>query len=153
MQGLTVKEMEELQEDIKMHLELDRATPTHIEFWEAVLKRLQIYKAKARLKEIHAELLHQHLRQLKESDSNEHQISKEEVDVGHDDEYTEEAVEDTGPYSPELVPLVKAVKELEEEPGSFSPKLLHDSEGEEGLDPEADKAELVMLITFTKLFS
>ena len=34
MQGLTVKEMEELQEDIKMHLELDRATPTHIEFWE-----------------------------------------------------------------------------------------------------------------------
>lgn len=223
--GLTVKEMEELQEDIKMHLELDRATPTHIEFWEAlmvvcdweiaearkrdaldrarvrgeqpptellaeerglhasideevrsllqgktynelyelqcqiesqmlsgtakvveyweaVLKRLQIYKAKARLKEIHAGLLRQHLRQLQESDSNEHQISKEEVDVGHDDEYTEGAVEDTGPYSPELVPLEKEVKELEEEPGSFSPELLHDSEGEEGLDPEADKAEL-----------
>lgn len=223
--GLTVKEMEELQEDIKMHLELDRATPTHIEFWEdlmvvcdweiaearkrdaldrarvrgeqpptellaeerglhasideevrsllqgktynelyelqcqiesqmlsgtakvveyweAVLKRLQIYKAKARLKEIHAGLLRQHLRQLQDSDSNEHQISKEEVDVGHDDEYTEGAVEDTGPYSPELVPLEKEVKELEEEPGSFSPELLHDSEGEEGLDPEADKAEL-----------
>ena len=58
----------------------------------------------ARLKEIHAGLLrqhlwqlqesdHQHLRQLQESNSNEHQISKEEVDVGHDDEYTEEAVE------------------------------------------------------------
>lgn len=222
--GLTVKEMEELQEDIKMHLELDRATPTHIEFWEAlmvvcdweiaearkrdaldrarvrgeqpptellaeerglhssideevrsllqgktynelyelqcqiesqmlsgtakvveyweaVLKRLQIYKAKARLKEIHADLLRQHLQQLQESDSNERQISKEEVDVGHDDEYTEEALEDTGPYSPELVPMEKEV-ELEEEPGSFSPELLHDSEGEEGLDPEADKAEL-----------
>ena len=88
MQGLTVKEMEELQEDINMHLELDRATPTHIEFWEAVLKRLQIYKAKACLKEIHVELLHQHLRQLKESDSNEHQISKEEVSCGEDNKNT-----------------------------------------------------------------
>jgi hypothetical protein len=33
-QGLTVKEMEELRSDIKMHLELDRATPTHVVFWE-----------------------------------------------------------------------------------------------------------------------
>jgi len=63
------------------------------------------------------------------------------VDVGHDDEFTEGTMEDTGPYSPELVPMEKEV-ELEEEPGSFSPELLHDSEGEEGLDPEADKAEL-----------
>ena len=75
-------------EDIKMHLELDRATPTHIEFWEAVLKRLQIYKAKARLKEIYAGLLRQHLWQLQESDSNEHQISKEEVSCGADNKKT-----------------------------------------------------------------
>lgn len=34
MQGLTVKEMEELRDDIKMHLDMDRATPTHIEYWE-----------------------------------------------------------------------------------------------------------------------
>lgn len=34
LQGLTVREMEELREDIKMHLDLDRATPTHIEYWE-----------------------------------------------------------------------------------------------------------------------
>jgi hypothetical protein len=33
-QGLTVKEMEELRDDIKMHLDLDRATPTHVEYWE-----------------------------------------------------------------------------------------------------------------------
>ncbi|XP_011069397.2 cactin-like [Sesamum indicum] len=32
--GLTVKEMEELHNDIKMHLDLDRATPTHIRYWE-----------------------------------------------------------------------------------------------------------------------
>jgi hypothetical protein len=35
--GLTVKEMEELRQDIKMHLELDRATQTHIEFWESMM--------------------------------------------------------------------------------------------------------------------
>lgn len=35
-QGLTVKGMEELHDDIKMHLDLDRATPTHVEFWEVL---------------------------------------------------------------------------------------------------------------------
>lgn len=34
MQGLTVKEIEELHDDIKLHLGLDRATPTHVEYWE-----------------------------------------------------------------------------------------------------------------------
>ncbi|CAI7909025.1 unnamed protein product, partial [Closterium sp. NIES-53] len=32
--GLTVKEMEELKEDIKMHLEFDRNNPMHQEFWK-----------------------------------------------------------------------------------------------------------------------
>ncbi|KAG4921986.1 hypothetical protein JHK82_050942 [Glycine max] len=26
--------MSELRDDIKMHLDLDRATPTHVEYWE-----------------------------------------------------------------------------------------------------------------------
>lgn len=222
--GLTVKEMEELHDDIKMHLELDRATPTHIEYWEAlmlvcnweiaearkrdaldrarvrgeeppaellaeerglhasidedvrsllqgkgyselhelqcqiesqmlsgtakvveyweaVLKRLHIYKAKARLKEIHADLLHHHLQRLQESDGNEQQ-AKEESDAELEIEYSERAIEDYGPHCPEVIPVEEAAKELDEEPGSFSPELLHVYEGEEGLDPEADKAEL-----------
>jgi hypothetical protein len=32
-----VKEMEELRQNIKMHLELDRATQTHIQFWESMM--------------------------------------------------------------------------------------------------------------------
>ncbi|GLJ21491.1 hypothetical protein SUGI_0396890 [Cryptomeria japonica] len=222
--GLTVKEMEELHDDIKMHLELDRATPTHIEYWEAlmlvcnweiaearkrdaldrarvrgeeppaellaeerglhasideevrsllqgkgyselhelqcqiesqmlsgtakvveyweaVLKRLHIYKAKARLKEIHADLLHHHLQRLQESDGNDQQ-AKEESDAELEIEYSERAIEDYGPDCPEVIPVEEAAKELDEEPGSFSPELLHVYEGEEGLDPEADKAEL-----------
>ncbi|XVF76321.1 hypothetical protein PTKIN_Ptkin13bG0257100 [Pterospermum kingtungense] len=34
--GLTVKEMEELRDDIEMHLDLDRASPTLILYWEAL---------------------------------------------------------------------------------------------------------------------
>lgn len=37
VQGLTVKEMEELRDDIKMHLDLDRETPTHVEYWEVAI--------------------------------------------------------------------------------------------------------------------
>ncbi|KAK4272799.1 hypothetical protein QN277_021305 [Acacia crassicarpa] len=32
--GLIVKEMEELRDDIEMHLDLDGETPTHVEYWE-----------------------------------------------------------------------------------------------------------------------
>ncbi|XP_057445464.1 splicing factor Cactin-like isoform X1 [Lotus japonicus] len=34
--GLTVKELNELRDDIKMHLDFDRATPTHVKYWEAL---------------------------------------------------------------------------------------------------------------------
>jgi hypothetical protein len=33
-QGLTVKEMEELRDDIKMHLDLDRESQTNVKYWE-----------------------------------------------------------------------------------------------------------------------
>ncbi|KAJ0954434.1 putative cactin, central domain-containing protein [Helianthus annuus] len=49
--GLTVKEMEELQEDIKMHLDLDRGTPTHIQYWEALVVVCDWELAEARKKE------------------------------------------------------------------------------------------------------
>eukprot|EP00898_Chlorokybus_atmophyticus_P007530 jgi/Chlat1/7779/Chrsp66S07246 len=35
--GLSIREMEELQKDIQLHLELDRATPLHVEFWENMM--------------------------------------------------------------------------------------------------------------------
>lgn len=215
--GLTVKEMEELRQDIKMHLELDRATATHIEFWEAmmvvcdweiaearkrdaldrarvrgeeppaelvaeerglhtsiesevqnllqgktfhqlellqkqieeemrsgsakvveyweaVLKRLHIFKAKARLKEIHADLLRQHLNKFQ-------QLEEEDQNVINENEPTFEGLEETRPCSPEPVSVEEA-QEAEDEPGSFSPELVRDYEGDEVLEPELDKAEL-----------
>ncbi|CAN1353598.1 CTN [Linum perenne] len=186
--GLTVKEMEELHDDIKMHLDMERTTQTHVdywdallvicnwelsetrkkdalellgeergmhsaieadvrdllegktsseldvskskieallssgegrvvEYWQALLKRLQIYRAKAVLKEIHAKMLRTHLKRL---------------------EPTLE-VEDLEPE------LLEETQEEEEEAGSFSPELLHgDYDEEEAIDPEDDKALLEM---------
>ncbi|KAH9671681.1 Cactin [Citrus sinensis] len=42
--GLTVKDMEELRDDIKMYLDLDRATPTHVEYWEVTVRNFFIYR-------------------------------------------------------------------------------------------------------------
>ncbi|CAI0469283.1 unnamed protein product [Linum tenue] len=183
--GLTVKEMEELHDDIKMHLDMERTTQTQVDYWEAllvvcnwelaearkkdalellaeergmhrgiesdvrdllegktsseldaakskielllssgearvveywqaVLKRLQIYKAKAILKEIHAKMLRTHLNRLEPTS---------EIDY-------KEPVEET--QEPE-----------EEEAGSFSPELLHgNDDDDEAVDPEEDKAIL-----------
>ncbi|CAN1353599.1 CTN [Linum perenne] len=185
--GLTVKEMEELHDDIKMHLDMERTTQTHVdywdallvicnwelsetrkkdalellgeergmhsaieadvrdllegktsseldvskskieallssgegrvvEYWQALLKRLQIYRAKAVLKEIHAKMLRTHLKRLEPT--------------------LEEDLE------PELL---EETQEEEEEAGSFSPELLHgDYDEEEAIDPEDDKALLEM---------
>ncbi|KAE8098428.1 hypothetical protein FH972_016494 [Carpinus fangiana] len=223
--GLTVKEMEELRDDIKMHLDLDRATPTHVEYWEAllvvcdwelteaqkkdaldrarvrgeeppaellaeerglhssieadvenllhgktyaelealqsqiesqmrsgtakvveyweaVLKRLHIYKAKACLKEIHTKMLMKHLQRLEqplESENileSDHDLKLKEDDSEHDD------VNDTQTFSPE--PIKEETYEDEQEAGSFSPELLHGDENEEAVDPEEDRAMLEM---------
>lgn len=50
---------------------------------------------------------------------------------------------DARPYSP--APIVEEPeRDLEEEAGSFSPELLHGDEDEAAIDPEEDKAELVL---------
>lgn len=52
---------------------------------------------------------------------------------------------DAKPYSPE--PAVDEPRdEPEEEAGSFSPELLHGDEDEDAIDPEEDRAELVVCL-------
>ncbi|KAE8717035.1 Cactin [Hibiscus syriacus] len=251
--GLTVKEMEELRDDIKMHLDLDRATPTHIvywealmvvcdwelaearkkdaldrarvrgeeppaellaeerglhssieadvkdllegkthreleelqskiesqmrtgtakvvEYWEAVLKRLHIFKAKACLKEIHAKMLHKHLQRLEQPSEGEDRLESvgglrpvEEasdhdvkgmclvkVSRGYGSFLDSESIGkfanifcplDAETFSPEPI-IQEETHEVEEEAGSFSPELLHGDEDEEAIDPEEDRAIL-----------
>ncbi|KAF7804369.1 cactin-like isoform X1 [Senna tora] len=207
--GLTVKEMEELRDDIKMHLDLDRETPTHVEYWEdaldrarvrgeeppaelraeerglhysveaevknllqgktcaeleamriniesqmrsgtakvveyweAVLKRLHIYKAKASLKEIHAKMLRKHLQRLEQPLEGE-DILEDAYDIKPVEEDTDNDVKVQSadePLSPE--PMRGEDQEAEDEAGSFSPELLHGDENEEAIDPEEDRAIL-----------
>ncbi|KAK6161753.1 hypothetical protein DH2020_005134 [Rehmannia glutinosa] len=235
--GLTVKEMEELHNDIKMHLDLDRATPTHIkyweekdaserarvrgeqlppemigeerglhasieadvksllqgktyselevlqsqiesqmrsgtakvvEYWEAVLKRLHIYKAKACLKEIHAKMLRKHLERLEtpsEGENDETELAQEpdQKDSDPDVQGMNRLKSFVFPFldlwtlnsgltvlvykGSVLSPIPEMdveVHDEEELAGSYSPQLLHGDENEEedAIDPEVDKAIL-----------
>ncbi|OAY42808.1 cactin [Manihot esculenta] len=220
--GLTVKEMEELRDDIKMHLDMDRKTQTHIdywealmvvcnwelsearkkdaldrarvrgeeppaellaeerglhssietdvrnllegktsseldalrsqiesqmssgtakvvEYWEAVLKRLQIYKAKACLKEIHAKMLRKHLQRL-EPPLEDHDKLENDHSLRASEEENEHDIKDAETFSPE--PMMEEEIHEAEEAGSFSPELLHGDENEEAIDPEEDRAIL-----------
>ncbi|KAH9735289.1 Cactin [Citrus sinensis] len=192
--GLTVKDMEELRDDIKMYLDLDRATPTHVEgeeplaeliaeerglhssieadvrnllegkthkelealqtkidlqmcagtamvveYWEAILKQLHIYKAKACLKEIHTKMLHKHLQRLEQA--LEGAKFETDLDSMRDAEVIEHNDDDAGNFSPEPI-LDKESQESEEEAGSFSPELLHGDGDEEAIDPDKDRALL-----------
>ncbi|XP_060203182.1 splicing factor Cactin-like isoform X1 [Lycium barbarum] len=250
--GLSVKEMEELHEDIRMHLDLDRATPTHInyweallvvsgwelaearkkdaldrarvrgeqlppelaaeerglhssieadvksllegktygelealqsqiesqmrsgtakvvEYWEAVVKRLHIYKAKACLKEIHAKMLHKHLEHLEKPievvDIEKAWSSRPDDEDDDQDEKGKtlssilfglqviafsslnrnhqcldaESLVQAQELSPELI---EALEEEYAEAGEYSPLLVHGDENEQALDPEEDIAIL-----------
>ncbi|XP_019106327.2 splicing factor Cactin isoform X1 [Beta vulgaris subsp. vulgaris] len=222
--GLTVKEIEELHDDIKLHLGLDRATPTHVEYWEAlmvvcewelgearrkdaidrarvrgeqppaellaeerglhssietdvrnflegksykdlvalqaqiesemrsgkakvveyweaVVKRLHIYKAKACLKEIHAKMLRKHLHRLEQPLQDEMMKSEEEKIEEDESEEEAEVCLDVRALSPEPITYEEA-QESEAEDGSFSPELLHGEDNEEAIDPDEDRVIL-----------
>ncbi|PNT31137.1 hypothetical protein POPTR_006G118700v4 [Populus trichocarpa] len=138
LEGKTSNELEALRSQIES--QMSSGTAKVVEYWEAVLKRLQIYKAKACLKEIHAKMLRKHLQRLepplKGDDmlENDNSLRFSEEDIEDDD------TQDAETFSPELV-LEEETHEAEEA-GSFSPELLHGDENEEAIDPEEDRAIL-----------
>ena len=60
--GKSYKELVELEEGIQQ--ELDHGTAADPEFMSAVLRRLTLHKAKARLKEIHQGLMAKHAERI-----------------------------------------------------------------------------------------
>merc|ERR1740130_2249641 len=60
--GKTSSELNDLESQVKGHIENGHAAD--LEYWENLLKRLQIHKAKSKLREIHQSLLQQRLRKL-----------------------------------------------------------------------------------------
>ncbi|KAL5219368.1 hypothetical protein ABZP36_020052 [Zizania latifolia] len=143
LEGKTSTELEDMQCQIESQMR--SGTAKVVEYWEAILKRLHIYKAKACLREIHASLLRKHLHRLEhpgaaEQDAEaEEEISAKEEDAMHDDDNDDD--EDDKRYSPEPI-AEQPESHVDEEAGSFSPELMHGNEDEEAIDPEEDKAEL-----------
>ncbi|XP_044498548.1 cactin [Mangifera indica] len=139
LQGKTHSELEALQSHIESQMRT--GTAKVVEYWEAILKRLHIYKAKACLKEIHAKMLRKHLQRLEQPLEGENKFETDH-DLQSEDEniQLENDDNDVGNFSPELVSREETQKA--EEPGSFSPELLHGDDNEEAIDPEEDRAIL-----------
>ncbi|XP_038990445.1 cactin [Phoenix dactylifera] len=138
LEGKTFNELVSMQRQIE--LQMRSGTAKVVEYWEAVLKRLQIFKAKACLREIHASLLRKHLDRLEQPVEAEQGLETDnEIKFKEEDAVPDAA--DAKAYSPE--PAVDEPRdEPEEEAGSFSPELLHDDEDEVAIDPEEDRADL-----------
>ncbi|XVE61589.1 hypothetical protein DITRI_Ditri06bG0052700 [Diplodiscus trichospermus] len=138
LEGKTHRELEELQSQIE--LQMRTGTAKVVEYWEAVVKRLHIFKAKACLKEIHTKMLRKHLQHLEQPSEGEERVESDHgLRPGEEDTDCEE--KDAETYSPEPI-LPEETHEVEEEAGSFSPELLHGDENEEAIDPEEDRAIL-----------
>ncbi|KAJ8753974.1 hypothetical protein K2173_001872 [Erythroxylum novogranatense] len=136
LEGKSSSELDALRSQIESQMSSGSAKV--VEYWETVLKRLQIYKAKACLKEIHAKMLRKHLQRLEP-----HLEGDDKVETDHSlrpsEEESEHDVDDSKTFSPE--PMLKDDQEAEEG-GSFSPELLHGDDDEEAIDPEEDRATL-----------
>ncbi|KAM7464301.1 hypothetical protein LguiA_032422 [Lonicera macranthoides] len=143
LQGKTYAELEALQSQIESQMR--SGTAKVVEYWEAVLKRLDIYKAKACLNEIHAKMLRKHLERLQRPLGSDDNLEKDQsLTPNHED--TDHDEKDTQALSPEPI-LYEETAEAEEEgaeeaAGSYSPELLHGEETDEAIDPEEDRAIL-----------
>ncbi|XP_047342702.1 cactin [Impatiens glandulifera] len=148
LHGKSYGELEALQSHIES--EMRSGTAKVVEFWEAVLKRLDTYKAKACLKDIHAKMLRMHLNRLEQPLE-----SEDNVDLDHnvrpvEETIDEEEIEDEETIlSPEPINVEATEEEAplpdddDDEDGSFSPQLLHGDE-DEAIDPDEDKRMLEM---------
>ncbi|KAI4341321.1 hypothetical protein MLD38_026056 [Melastoma candidum] len=133
LQKKTCKELDDIH--AKVQSQLSSGTAKVVEFWEVILKRIHIYKAKAFLKEFHAKMLRKHLQRLEDNDK----LDNVDIPSPIEEDVLEEVEKSV---SPEPLPQEENVESEEEDDGSYSPQLIHGDEEEEAIDPEEDLAEL-----------
>ncbi|KZV41090.1 cactin [Dorcoceras hygrometricum] len=133
LQGKTYGELEALQSQIESQMR--SGTAKVVEYWEAIIKRLHIYKAKACLKEIHVKMLHKHLERLEAPA----EVKNEETDESpqQDEQDFHQDVNASEILSPKLL-IEDEIQEEEEAEGAYSPQLIHGDETEDAIDPEED---------------
>ncbi|RCH94539.1 hypothetical protein CU097_009247 [Rhizopus azygosporus] len=78
LSGKTISQLSALQQQIIQKLESNE--PIDVEYWENLLKELVVYKAKARLNDMHQEILAARLQQLRERQREEAQKVQEELE-------------------------------------------------------------------------
>ncbi|CAH9056255.1 unnamed protein product [Cuscuta epithymum] len=154
LQGKSYEELEALQSQIESQMR--SGTAKVVEYWEAVLKRLQIFKAKSCLKEIHAKMLRKYLEFLEKpsSEKKDDESGLNFIKPDNEEEADDHIQKEDRSVSVEPVLIEEDTKEDvrveddddEEEDdmyaGSYSPVLINADEKEEALDPEEDKAML-----------
>lgn len=142
LDGKSFAALEQLHSEIESQMSSGRAKV--VEYWEAVLKRIHIYKAKACLKEIHNKMLRKHLERLEQPDGSYRDMGRDKtVSPKVEEQSDHDQKDDEVLLSPELIKIHEPMEEEEEEEaGSFSPELLHGDENEEAIDPEEDRALL-----------
>ncbi|ORX85106.1 hypothetical protein BCR32DRAFT_262515 [Anaeromyces robustus] len=75
MENKTYNQLLKLEEQVKQ--KLSDGGPVDVEYWEVLLKALVVWKAKAKIKEIHTELLAKRIEQLREKQKLEMEKEKE----------------------------------------------------------------------------
>ncbi|KAF5780290.1 putative cactin, central domain-containing protein [Helianthus annuus] len=139
LDGKSFAELERLHSEIESEMRSGKAKV--VEYWEAVLKRIHIYKAKACLKEIHNKMLRKHIERLEQPDESFYKdMEREKTASPKVDQESDHDLE--GDEVPEAIPRSEQQATEDEEAGSFSPELLHGDEDEEAIDPEEDRAIL-----------
>jgi len=150
-----------------IHVKINSGNAHDVEYWDAIAKRLVVFKAKAKLREIHQDLLKKNLANLQsqqEMQSAEMQRIKEEdrkieIKLEHHQAYEQ-------PFSNPENPKITIKQEKEEaaaaeeeeeekemedadvgekphEEGSYSPEIIHNyDETEEVVDADADLEQL-----------
>ncbi|MCD9640003.1 hypothetical protein HAX54_025014 [Datura stramonium] len=140
LQGKGYGELEALQSQIESQMRF--GTAKVVEYWEVVLKRLQIYKARACLREIHAKMLRKHLENPLESRDVEMEETLRTHEEDPDHEQNNALSMSPEPFLNEEAKEKEEEEDDDEEAGSYSPVLMHGDDKEEAVDPEEDRAIL-----------
>jgi len=159
--GKTSKELDELQASITQQIESGVAVD--VEYWESLLKKLVVFRAKAKLKEIHADMLRRKLAELetmqaKQSVNSNGEASKSSTSSTTTATTTKSTEKPESSKPEPKKPAAKSEWEEEDQPkkeerkekkkeaeerGGYSPELVHSLQaGEEIVEPERDMESL-----------
>jgi len=153
--GKTHEELEKLQEQIMS--KINSGSALDVEYWETILKRLAVQKAKAQLREIHAQLLKTKLAQLQSQKENEEKgletngekfieekkdkklsVQNSEFHSRNDIDKSEEEFENKYEEARKKQQYEENQEE-NQEAGSLSPEIIHNyGDDEEVVDEETD---------------